>query len=259
MATNRGSRPPLGRVQGLIQQFGGGARRVFDTTRHSIQAVAQGLRPVSSLPNISRLHLNSVPNPVDPNAQGLRPVSTLPNISRLDLDFVPNSVDTNAPRIPSLSLERGFTVEFAPTLGGLPGQTINFSSSGTALAASGVGSFAPGDDNVFNGTENIQVTSEARRSAARRDAERRAAERQAEATNRMAQMTSRGQTVNEVFISSAHGRPDITQDGWVGSKVLGSGGQGVAGLWLKKSSTGRTIDRMVYHPLVISGQDKNTY
>lgn len=74
---------------------------------------------------------------------------------------------------------------------------------------------------MFNGTENIQVTSETRRDAARRDAERRAAERQAaaEATNRMAPKTSRGQTVNEVSISSAHGRPDITQDGWVGSKV----------------------------------------
>ncbi|KAF1346494.1 hypothetical protein BDV97DRAFT_220286 [Delphinella strobiligena] len=222
MATNRGSGPPSGRVQGLIAQFGGGARQVFDITRQSIQAVAQGLRPISSLPNMSRLDLNDGHIPVD----------------------------TNAPRIPSLGLGREFTVEFAPTLGG---QKFGVSSSNTPPRRSGAGSFAPGDDNVFNGAENVQVTPEARKDAKRRDDERRAAERMEalEARMRNFRTTTQGQTVNEVFISSAHGRPGITQDEWVGSKVLGSGGQGVAGLWLKKSSTGRIIDRMVYHPLVI--------
>ena len=47
------------------------------------------------------------------------------------------------------------------------------------------------------------------------------------------------------FLNSPHEHPDEPQQGWIGVKQLGKGGQGRAGLWVKVDERMVVLDRMV--------------
>lgn len=66
---------------------------------------------------------------------------------------------------------------------------------------------------------------------------------------------------NNQFLVSAHGladRPNDEKGTWLGVKLLGAGGQGKAGLWVKHDAKGKILDRMVVKHSAVSERRWNT-